>query len=97
MIFVPILGSLIAQPGLASPFCEAPTYPPTRRVDQVDTLHGVQIEDPYRWLEADIRTSGEVADWVAKQSKVTTTYLNDIPERSSIARRKAESGLTSEP
>jgi prolyl oligopeptidase len=37
-------------------------YPVTRRVDQVDTLHGTKVEDPYRWLEADIRTSKEVAD-----------------------------------
>jgi prolyl oligopeptidase len=32
-------------------------YPMTRRVHHVDALHGKQIEDPYRWLEADIRTS----------------------------------------
>ncbi len=26
-------------------------YPEVRRGDTVETLHGVQIADPYRWLE----------------------------------------------
>jgi prolyl oligopeptidase len=65
-------------------------YPPTRRVDQVDTLHGTKVEDPYRWLEADLRTSKEVADWVAAQNKVTATYLAGIPERAAVQRRLAE-------
>jgi len=51
-------------------------YPPTRRVDQVDTFHGTKVEDPYRWLEADVRTSREVA----AQNEVTAAYLANIPE-----------------
>ncbi len=47
------------------------SYPPTRRVDQVDLLHGVRVPDPYRWLENDVRTSPEVAEWVAAQNKLT--------------------------
>jgi prolyl oligopeptidase len=65
-------------------------YPLTRRVNQVDTLHGTKVEDPYRWLEADIRTSQEVADWVAAQNKVTAAYLATIPEREPIKRRLTE-------
>lgn len=26
-------------------------YPPVRRSDVVEQLHGVQVADPYRWLE----------------------------------------------
>jgi prolyl oligopeptidase len=69
---------------------EPPLYPPTRRVDQVDVLHGVRIEDPYRWLEADLRTSKEVAAWVTAQNKVTSAYLKGIRERAAIQRRLTE-------
>jgi prolyl oligopeptidase len=65
-------------------------YPPTRRVDHVDSLHGTAVADPYRWLETDVRASKEVADWVAEQNKVTSAYLKSIPERDSIRRRLTE-------
>lgn len=69
---------------------EPPAYPPTRRVDQVDTIHGTKVEDPYRWLEADLRTSPEVARWVAEQNKLTTNYLSGIPQRKFIKQRLTE-------
>lgn len=65
-------------------------YPPTRRLDLVETLHGVQVADPYRWLEEDVRYSKEVADWVAAQNKVTSSYLAAIPEREKIRKRLTE-------
>jgi prolyl oligopeptidase len=63
------------------------TYPETKTVDVVDDYHGTKVPDPYRWLEADVRTSKEVADWVAAQNKVTEAYLSAIPERAAIGRR----------
>jgi prolyl oligopeptidase len=65
-------------------------YPETRRVDQVDEFHGVKVEDPYRWLEADVRESPEVAEWVAKQNDVARAYLDSLPQRPEIARRLTE-------
>ena len=65
-------------------------YPQTRRVDQVDVYHGVRVADPYRWLEADIRTSPEVAEWVAAENKLTASYLDAIAQRATIRRRLAE-------
>src|SRR5688572_17880250 len=59
-------------------------YPQTRRVDQVDVYHGVEVADPYRWLEEDVRTSDEVAEWVAAQNAVARSYLDALPHREKI-------------
>jgi len=59
-------------------------YPETKTVDQVDTYHGVEVRDPYRWLEADVRESKEVAAWVAAENEVTFGYLEGIPERDGL-------------
>ena len=65
-------------------------YPKTPRGDQIDVYHGVKVADPYRWLEADVRTSPEVAEWVAAENKVTSAYLEAIPQRDAIRRRLTE-------
>jgi prolyl oligopeptidase len=62
-------------------------YPPTRRVEQIDDYHGTKVADPYRWLENDVRTDREVADWVAAQNQVTEAFLREIPERLPIKQR----------
>lgn len=51
-------------------------YPDTRESDHVDIYHGVEVADPYRWLEDDM--SDETADWVKTQNKSTFRYLNKI-------------------
>jgi prolyl oligopeptidase len=63
-------------------------YPSTKKVDQVDTIHGVAIADPYRWLEND--TSKATAEWVAAQNEVTFGYLKHIPFRDAIRKRLDE-------
>jgi len=62
-------------------------YPKTKKVDQTDNYHGTQVPDPYRWLENDVRSSPEVADWVTAENKVTFGYLGAIPERDAIKDR----------
>jgi prolyl oligopeptidase len=62
----------------------------TRRVDQVDDYRGVKVADPYRWLEADVRESPEVAAWVVKQNDAARAYLDAIPQRPQIKRRLTE-------
>lgn len=80
-----IAGSLTALPALAAaPKIE---YPQTSKVDQVDELHGTKVADPYRWLEDDVRTSKDVAAWVEAQNKVTSAYLESIPQRKPIEER----------
>ncbi|MBD2000967.1 S9 family peptidase [Leptolyngbya sp. FACHB-541] len=60
-------------------------YPPSPKVDQVDNYHGVQVSDPYRWLEDP--DSDESRQWIEAQNQVTFTYLNDIPARESLKQR----------
>jgi prolyl oligopeptidase len=55
------------------------TPPPTRRDLVVDTLHGVEVADPYRWLEDG--ESDEVQQWVAAQNRQTRRILDSRPDR----------------
>ncbi|MEY3282950.1 MAG: hypothetical protein RIR86_963 [Acidobacteriota bacterium] len=64
---------------------QAPQYPATRKVEQVDNYHGATVSDPYRWLEDD--NSPETAKWVEEQNKVTFGYLEKIPFRGQIKQR----------
>ena len=65
-------------------------YPPTKTVEQVDEFHGTKVEDPYRWLEDDVRTSKDVADWVEAENKLTFDFLKSIPQRETIQKRMTE-------
>src|SRR5215218_9234198 len=53
--------------------------PPTRSDAVVETLHGVAVADPYRWLERG--DDPEVRQWVAEQNRHTRSALDAIPER----------------
>ncbi len=72
---------------LTNPVIEV-EYPVTDTVDHVDEYHGVQVKDPYRWLEDD--RSDETAEWVKAQNKVTFGYLDKIPSRDRIKERLEE-------
>ncbi|MBN2577699.1 MAG: S9 family peptidase [Pirellulales bacterium] len=66
------------------------TYPSARRGSQIDYYHGVKVADPYRWLEDDVRSSKEVAEWVAAENRITSKYLEAIPQREKILKRLTE-------
>ncbi|QCJ46183.1 prolyl oligopeptidase family protein [Haloprofundus sp. MHR1] len=51
--------------------------PQTPRREVVDTLHGEEVTDPYRWLEAE---SAEVSEWVERQNAYAESML-DVPAR----------------
>ena len=53
--------------------------PPTRREVVTDTLHGVTVADPYRWLEDG--DDPEVQQWVADQNRYTRQALDARPDR----------------
>lgn len=60
-------------------------YHKTKKVDTVDTYFGVDVPDPYRWLEDDM--SEETGNWVKEQNKVTQGYLDHIPFREQLKER----------
>ncbi|EKD10132.1 prolyl oligopeptidase family serine peptidase [Arthrospira platensis] len=60
-------------------------YPHTRQSDQVDEYHGIQVTDPYRWLE-DL-DSDETKAWVTAQNQVTFDYLSTISSRQKLSDR----------
>src|SRR6266496_4365905 len=60
-------------------------YPITRKTNVVDDYNGVQVADPYRWLEDD--NSPETKAWVDAQNKITFAYLQSIPELPTLRAR----------
>ena len=52
-------------------------FPPTRVATVKETLHGVTIADPYRWLED--QNSPETRAWLDAQIQYTQSYLARIP------------------
>jgi prolyl oligopeptidase len=63
-------------------------YPVTRAEAVVDTLHGVEVADPYRWLEDE--RSPEVQAWMKAQDAFTREYLSGSTVREALKRRFAE-------
>ncbi|MDO9173307.1 MAG: hypothetical protein Q7V62_00795, partial [Actinomycetota bacterium] len=51
--------------------------PATRRGAEADAYHGVEVPDPYRWLEDG--ESSEVAEWVATHNSRTREALDARP------------------
>jgi prolyl oligopeptidase len=62
-------------------------YPPARRSQLIETMHGVEVPDPYRWLET--AGSGETTAWVEAQNTLTRSHL-DGPGRDGLVRRLRE-------
>jgi prolyl oligopeptidase len=63
-------------------------YPATRSDRIVDTLHGVQVADPYRWLEDE--KASEVQAWMKAQDRLTRDWLAGVTVRDALARRFRE-------
>lgn len=64
------------------------SYPETTKGEHVDTYHGVDVADPYQWLEDDL--SAETGAWVEAQNVVTGAYLNGIDFRENLKGRIEE-------
>lgn len=57
-------------------------YPDSRKSDIVDIYFGVEVADPYRWMEE--FESEEISKWVEKQNELTESYLSQIEFRDDI-------------
>jgi prolyl oligopeptidase len=60
-------------------------YPPAPHGGVVDTYHGHQIPDPFRWLE-DVDSPQTVA-WIAAQNALVEKYLSTVDRREAIRSR----------
>lgn len=58
------------------------SYPSTKKVDLKDTFFGVDVPNPYGWLEDD--KSSETSAWVKEQNSVTESYLSQIPYKNAL-------------
>ena len=61
----------------------ATSRPETRRDAVVDRLHGVDVADPYRWLEG---TEAEVQSWTRQQDGFARGWLERVPGRAALRR-----------
>lgn len=63
-------------------------YPPAQRTDQIDEYHGVDVADPYQWME-DLE-SPDLHSWMRAQDDLLDEYLSEVPSRESLARHLYE-------
>lgn len=64
------------------------SYPDSKKTDQTDTFFGVEVKDPYRWLEDDL--SADTKKWVVVENKLTFGYLDQIPFREKLKNQLTE-------
>jgi prolyl oligopeptidase len=62
--------------------------PPTLIEPVTEVLHGVEITDPYRWLED--QNSPQTREWLEDQAAYTRAYFDSIPDRERIKVRVKE-------
>lgn len=65
---------------------ELTATPPRSAVEPVtEILHGVEVTDPYRWLEE--QESPQTREWLLAQGRYARAYLDAIPGREKIRER----------
>jgi prolyl oligopeptidase len=74
--------ALMAACAAEEPGIDVPPPPPTEVREVVDTLHGVEVPDPYRWLED--QEAPETRAWIDAQNAHTDTVLNALPGREDL-------------
>ncbi len=67
---------------------QAPQAPPTRVDNLREVLHGVELVDPYHWL--DDLESVEARAWIEAQNAYTRSVLDGLPSCEAIRKRLTE-------
>jgi prolyl oligopeptidase len=67
---------------------QVPKPPPTKVDNFREVIHGVEIIDPYRWLEG--QDHPETRAWIDAQNKYTHSLLDGLPSRPLIQKRLSE-------
>src|SRR5208282_1655652 len=62
--------------------------PPTQAEPVTEVLHGVEVTDPYRWLED--QNSPRTRAWLKEQTAYTRAYFDAIPGREQVRERVRE-------
>ena len=68
------------------------SYPVTKKIDFVETIHGYEIEDQYRWLED--FTSEESKEWVDRQNMFTKKFIGKNKFKKSISKNLSDTWET---
>ncbi|MCK5800593.1 MAG: S9 family peptidase, partial [Deltaproteobacteria bacterium] len=78
-------------PAASAPKAPAALTPPTRaaRGTVVDTVHGVKIPDPYRWLEK-LKDNPKTQRWLKAHNTYARAVLAKLPDRKALLSRLAE-------
>ena len=63
-------------------------YPAAARSDVVERIHGVEVADPYRWLEQPDSETAEM--WLSAQDQLLEGFVSDVEARETIRRRTLE-------
>src|SRR5689334_23057504 len=83
-----IVAALIAVAGCASHARPGDAMPATPKKTVVDTYHGVEVADDYRWLED--AADPEVRAWSDAQNARTRATLDHLPGVDAIRKRVTE-------
>ena len=59
-----------------------PSPPPTAAEDMKETIHGIQVSDPYQWLEDS--SSQKTRAWIKAQQDYTDAMLSHRPEMAAL-------------
>ena len=81
--------SLAAALGLPPQASDGPpSYPAAARGDTTDVYFGIEVADPYRWLEE--LDGAETSAWVEAQNALSKPFLENLPRHPEISKRLEE-------